>query len=106
MDTRPISAVMALAAYQLPVARDYAPGMGHARIAPTAQPDSVQISAEARAAAARHENIELWGEIRYDYPHTDDPDFPWEVAAKEWEDLMARVFKRTGEGTEAGTPAR
>jgi hypothetical protein len=92
MDTRPISAVMALAAYQLPVAREYAPGLGFAAIAPMARPDSVEISAEARAAAAREENLQLWGEVRYDYPHTDDPDLPWEVAAQEWEELMARVF--------------
>lgn len=92
MDTRPISAVMALAAYQLPVARVYAPGMGFASIAPPAQPDSVEISAAARAAAAQQENIELWGEIRYEYPHTDDPDLPWEVASQKWQELMAKVF--------------
>jgi hypothetical protein len=90
---RPISAVMAIAAYQLPVARDYEPGMGDASIAPQAAPDSVQISAEAREAAASDlENLRLWGEVRYEYPHTDDPDLPWEVAAQQWEELMAKVF--------------
>ena len=83
---------MALAACQLPVARAYTPGMGFASIAPPAQPDSVEISAEARAAAARQENLELWGEIRYEYPHNDDPDLPWEIASQEWRDLMAKVF--------------
>jgi hypothetical protein len=83
---------VALAAYQLPLARDYAPGMGPASITPPGRPDVVEISAEARAAAARDDNFQLWGEIRYDYPHTDDPDLPWEVAAKEWEELMAKVF--------------
>lgn|GEM_PF-5040151 len=97
MDTRPISAILALAAYQLPVARDYAPGMGSASITPPARPDTVEISAEARAAAARDQDLQLWGEIRYDYPHTDDPDFHWEVAAKEWEELMAKVFPSRGQ---------
>ena len=94
MDTRPISAVLAIAAYQLPIARDYAPGMGTATIAPPAAPDSVEISAEGRrrAAAADAENLRLWGEVRYEYPHTDDPDLPWEVQHQQWKDLMAKVF--------------
>jgi len=85
---------MAIAAYQMPVARDFHPGMGGpATIAPPAPPDSVEISAEARrAAAADQENLRLWGEVRYEYPHTDDPDLPWEVQHQQWKDLMAKVF--------------
>jgi hypothetical protein len=95
LDTRPISAVMAIAAYQLPTARDYHPGMGHAMVAPPAAPDTVEISAEARQRAAEEtEELRLWGEVRYDYPHTDDPDMPWEVQHQQWKDLMAKVFAR------------
>ena len=74
---------MAIAAYQLPVARDYSPGMGAAALAVSAgAKDRVEISAEARkrAAAESTENFQLWGEVRYEYPHTDDPDLPHEVA--------------------------
>lgn len=83
---------MAIAAYQLPVARDYTPGMGTAHLAPPARPDTVEISAAARERAAREE-LSLWGEVRYEYPHNDDPDMPWEVRQKQWMDLMAKVFK-------------
>jgi hypothetical protein len=93
---------MAIAAYQMPVARDFHPGLGTATIAPPATPDSVEISAEARrAAAADADNLRLWGEVRYEYPHTDDPDLPWEVQHQEWKDLMAKVFKRP-DGEEQG----
>lgn len=94
MDTRPISAVMAIAAYQLPVARDYRPGMGLAALAASeGAQDRVEISAEARQrAAASTEDLRLWGEVRYEYPHTDDPDMPWEVQHQEWTDLMKKVF--------------
>ena len=92
MDTRPISAVMAIAAYQMPVARDYHPGLGTAMVAPPAAPDTVEISYEARKLARENEDLELWGEVRYDYPHTDDPDFPWEVQHQQWTDLIAKVF--------------
>ena len=77
---------MAVAAYQLPAARDYAPGMGVTHLAPPAQSDTVEISAEARSRA-NSENIKLWGEVRYEYPHTDDPDLPWEVAHQQWNEL-------------------
>ena len=94
VDTRPISAIMAIAAYQMPVARDYHPGLGTATIAPPAAPDSIEISAEARRRAeADAEHLALWGEVRYEYPHTDDPDLPWEVQHQEWKDLMAKVFR-------------
>jgi hypothetical protein len=94
LDTRPISAVLAIAAYQLPVARDYAPGLGTAvlGVQPPAR-DRVEISVEARKAAERaNDALHLWGEVRYDPPHIDDPDFPWEVAHQEWLDLMEKVF--------------
>ena len=93
METHPISPVMAIDAYQLPVARDYAPGMGVAHLSPPAQPDTVEISAAARERAAQ-ETMTLWGEVRFDYPHHDDPDLPWEVRQQEWMNLMAKVFKK------------
>ena len=84
---------MAIAAYQMPVARDYHPGMGQAMVAPPAAPDTVEISYEARQMAAREgEDLQLWGEVRYDYPHTDDPDMPWEVQHQQWTELIAKVF--------------
>ena len=94
MDTRAISAVMAIAAYQLPTARAYAPGMGMTALAVSAgAKDRVEISAEARKAASDAlDDIHLWGEVRYDPPHTDDPDLPHEVAHQEWLDLMSKVF--------------
>ncbi len=86
---------MAIAAYQHPVARDYAPGMGVAHLGAPARQDSVEISAAARRAA--NENVVLWGEVRFDYPHTDDPDLPWEVAHREWKHLLAKVFRGRGD---------
>lgn len=98
MDTRPISAVMAIAAYQLPVARNYVAGDGFAQLTPPARQDSVEISAEARRRAAQEaDQFHLWGEVRYDPPHTDDPDLPWEVQHQEWMDLISKVF---GKGDE------
>jgi hypothetical protein len=91
VDTRAISAVMAVAAYQLPVTREYAPGMGMARLTAAVERDIVEISAEARRRAGA-ENVTLWGEVRFDYPHTDDPDLPWEVAHQQWNELMEKVF--------------
>lgn len=105
LDTRAISAVMAISAHQLPVARDYSPGMGRTALAVAAgAQDRVEISAEARRRAADEasEDVHLWGEVRYDYPHTDDPDLPHEVAHAEWVDLMAKVF---GKPAEADSPA-
>ena len=93
---------MAIAAYQLPVARDYSPGMGKTALAVSAGArDRVEISAEARRRAADEasEDVRLWGEVRYEYPHTDDPDLPHEVAHAQWVDLMAKVF---GESVEPG----
>jgi len=63
--------------------------------------DSVEISAEARRLARdAYSRSPLPGEVRYDAPHTDDPDFPWEVAHQEWVDLMAKVFDRISEESE------
>lgn len=63
--------------------------------------DSVEISDEARRRARdAYTRSPLPGEVRYDAPHTDDPDFPWEVAHQEWVDLMAKVFNRIGEESE------
>lgn len=93
VDTRPISAVLAIASYQLPVAREYAMPGESVPYQPAVPQDTVQISAEARKKAAEAtEAIRLWGEVRYDPPHTDDPDLPWEAAHQEWIDLMTRVF--------------
>lgn len=96
MDTRPISAVMAIASYQLPVARDSSPH-GDLPLPAPAPRDSVEISAEARRRAAEADNVRLWGEVRFDPPHYDDPDLPWEVAHQEWIDLMTRVFGQSDE---------
>lgn len=72
--------------------------------APGAQ-DSIEISDEARRLARdAYSRSPLPGEVRYDAPHTDDPDFPWEVAHQEWVDLMAKVFDRIGAESER-TPA-
>lgn len=103
MDTRPISAVMAIAAYRLPVAREWAPGLGTTALAVSeGAKDRVEISDAARKRAAESADPKLWGEVRYDYPHTDDPDLPWEVAHQQWTDLMAKVFgDKEGEETEA-----
>lgn len=102
MDTRPISAIMAIASYQLPVARDYSPP-GEMPAPVPAPRDSVQISPEARRRAAEADDVHLWGEVRFDPPHYDDPDLPWEVAHQEWMDLMTRVFGE--QESEAEAPA-
>mgnify|MGYP001007966867 CR=1 FL=1 len=93
VDTRPISAVLAIASYQLPVARDFSASTDLPRFSPTYPEDSVQISPEARKRAAEAaDKLHLWGEVRYDPPHNDDPDLPWEAAHQEWMDLMTEVF--------------
>ena len=82
---------MAIAAYQLPVARDYAPGMGMTYLAPPGRPDRVEISAEARRLA-KAENIKLWGEVRHDEPRAEAPDAEWEITTQQWSELMEKVF--------------
>ena len=96
MDTRPISAVLAVAAYQLPVARDFTPDLGVATLIPPSA-DRVEISAEARRLASSQSDPELWGEVRYEYPHTDDPDLPWEVEHNDWMSLITKVFGGSGQ---------
>ncbi len=93
MSTVPVSGATAVAAY-LPFARFDAPD-AHALPVPlpAGARDSVQISDEARRLAQDAlPDIHLFGEVRYDPPHTDDPDFPWEVAHRQWVDLMKKVF--------------
>ncbi len=93
VDTRPISAVLAISSYQLPVARDYSAGFDAPSYSPGQQQDTVEISRAAREKAAQNADQKaLWGEVRYDAPHTDDPDMPWEAAHQEWVDLMQKVF--------------
>jgi hypothetical protein len=59
----------------------------------------VEISEEARRRAeARVVEQHLWGEIRYDPPHTDDPDLPFEAEHHEWIELMKKVFGDSLEG--------
>lgn len=93
MDTRPISAVLAIAAYQLPVARGYGTP-GDATPPPPPFPrDVVEISPEARRKAeGAASDLRLWGEVRYDPPHNDDPDLPWEVEHKQWVEMVAKVL--------------
>ncbi|MEO8541164.1 MAG: hypothetical protein ABI577_15590 [bacterium] len=99
MDTRPISAVLAIASYQIPIAHDYTSATDANAYLPRQAPDTVEISSEARGQAqAAAEAIHLWGEVRYDPPHTDDPDLPWEAAHQEWVDLMRKVLGEQPEG--------
>lgn len=105
MDTRPISAVLAIASYQLPLARDYAGGSEAAPFARPLPQDSVQISPEARKKAAEAAaDIHLWGEVRFDPPHNDDPDLPWEAAHQEWVELMTKVFGAESATDEKAAP--
>jgi hypothetical protein len=104
MSTVPVSGPTAVAAY-LPATRlegVHAPGLPAALPAPR---DTVQISEEARRLAreAMPGGVRLFGEVRYDPPHTDDPDFPWEVAHRQWVDLMKKVF---GNHDESGAPEK
>lgn len=97
--------MLAIASYQLPVTRDYAAG-GSPQFAQPFPQDSVQISPEARKKAAEAAaDIHLWGEVRYDPPHNDDPDLPWEAAHQEWVDLMTRVFGAEGNAAEEAEPS-
>lgn len=92
---------MAIASYQVPVDRDFGGPVDLRGYQPALPTDSVEISSEARRLAAEAAmNVHLWGEVRFDPPHTDDPDFPWEVAHQQWIDLIQKVFKRSEE--EAG----
>jgi hypothetical protein len=102
MSTVPVSGATAVAAYLPSVRFDSpdSPAFPVPRI-PGAT-DSVQISDEARRLARESlPELHLFGEVRYDPPHTDDPDFPWEVAHRQWVDLMKKVFG-SGDGAPAG----
>ena len=70
MDTRPISAVMAIAAYRLPVSREWAPGMGSTALAVSeGAKDRVEISAEARQRAAASTERQSQRRQRSTEPH-------------------------------------
>lgn len=99
MSTVPVSGATAVTAY-LPFARFDAPGQPVLPVPlPAGARDSVHISDEARRLAKDAlPDLHLFGEVRYDPPHTDDPDFPWEVAHRRWVDLMQKVF---GQGENA-----
>ncbi len=92
MDVRPISGLVGAAAY-----RPFHPGAGRPLMRhPPPVADVVEISPEARALADRYAQPfprdGYWDQVRYDPPHTDDPDFPWEIAHNEWLEMIARVF--------------
>ncbi|GIW16292.1 MAG: hypothetical protein KatS3mg063_2145 [Tepidiforma sp.] len=110
MDTRPVSGLLGAAAY-----RPFLPGNGSAlvRYPPpaAAEPvDVVELSPEARDLARQFAQPfprdAYWDQVRYDPPHTDDPDFPWEVAHQEWMQLVDRVFRRDGSGGRPGQPGK
>ncbi len=92
--TGPVSGAVLLAAYQpVGVRDDHA---GHLPRAPEPtgpMADSVVISEAARKLAEQaRPDIVLWGEIRFDPPHHDDPDFPWEIQHKEWMEVVEKVL--------------
>ncbi len=94
METRPVTGLLGAAAY-----RPFLPGNGSPFLHhPPPVADTVQISPEARALADRFAQPfprdSYWDQIRFDPPHTDDPDFPWEVAHQKWMELVDRVFRR------------
>lgn len=101
MSTVPVSGATAVAAY-LPSTRLDGAGAPLPLALPGAR-DTVQISEEARRLAKEAmPDIRLFGEVRYDPPHTDDPDFPWEIAHRQWVDLMKKVFGSPDEGEAPG----
>lgn len=107
METRPVSGLLGAAAY-----RPFLPGNGSPVVRhppPVADvTDIVEISPEARHLARLHAQEfprdGYWDQVRYDPPHTDDPDFPWEVTHQQWMDLIDRVFRRNHPGNPAGRP--
>jgi len=103
METRPLSAALVIAAYRPVPQFDSALGTAYRMPLTRQQPeDSVEISAEARELAeAATPELRLFGQVRYDPPHTDDPDLPWEVQHMAWISLMAKVF---GEASPAAGP--
>ena len=93
MSTTPVSGAAGATAYLPHPQGGAAFAAVHAASPVAPARDAVEISAEARRLARDAYS----GEVRFDAPHTDDPDFPWEIAHQEWVDLMARVFTRMGE---------
>lgn len=104
MSTVPVSGATAVEAY-VPFARFEAADVPVLPVPLLAGAhDSVHISDEARRLAKDAlPDIHLFGEVRYDPPHTDDPDFPWEVAHRQWVDLMKKVFGEVEDGSDADT---
>lgn len=92
--TGPVSGAVLIAAYQpVTLREDQA-----AYLPPPPQPagpmaDSVVISEAARKLAEQSRpDIVLWGEIRFDPPHHDDPDLPWEIQHQEWMEVVEKVL--------------
>lgn len=105
MTSVPVSGASAVAAY-LPFARADSLRPRGLPVLLLPGGDSVQISDEARRLARdAMPDIHLFGEVRYDPPHTDDPDFPWEVAHRQWVDLMKKVFGEGKDGSDAASPS-
>ena len=92
--TGPVSGAVLLAAYQPVVLRDVQAEHLPKIPEPTGpMADSVVISEAARKLAEKAKpDIVLWGEIRFDPPHHDDPDFPWEIQHQEWMEVVEKVL--------------
>lgn len=99
METRPVTGLLGAAAY-----RPFLPGNGSPVVRqPPPVADIVEISPEARELAERYAQPfprdSYWDQVRFDPPHTDDPDFPWEIAHQQWMEIVDRVFRRDAGGT-------
>jgi len=101
----PLSGIPVLAAYRA------VPSAGGRVTLPPPPPlppgrDTVEISDEARRLAAARVEQAIWGHVRYDPPHTDDPDLPWEVVHDRWMESLRKVFGRAqADRPEAGPGA-
>ncbi|HMO53263.1 MAG TPA: hypothetical protein PJ994_02045 [Tepidiformaceae bacterium] len=100
--TSPVSSLHVIAAYQPALVRGDPVGHGLPAQRDSQPVDTVVISEAARKLAEKaRPDVILWGEVRYDPPHHDDPDFPWEIQHKEWMEVVEKVFARpetTGTG--------
>lgn len=101
METSPVPGLIGAAAY-----RTFLPGNASPLVRqPPPVADTVEISDEGRALAARYAGHfprdAYWEQVRYDPPHTDDPDFPWEVAHARWLQLIDSVFGRVDHAARA-----
>lgn len=99
----PVAGLFVTTAYQPATVRD-----ADAELPPPPQPaasplaDTVIISEAARKLAEKAEpDIVLWGEVRFDPPHHDDPDLPWEIQHQEWMKLVEKVFGESAPATPA-----